>query len=134
MGCVQGLAEIVLWVHDLPASVAFYRDVLGLSVISPSERTNPIFLQAGPAQVGIPQMVVLVQLPDDAPPFGRPRTLHHLALAVASGDFDAERQRLKQLGFTLRSGQHPVVPSHTMYLDDPDGNEVELICQATAAS
>ena len=127
---VRGIAEVVLWVHDLPASVGFYRDVLGLPVISPPERTNPIFLQAGPPRVGIPQMVVLVQLPPDSAAFSKPRTLHHLALEVAPEEFDAERQRLTALGFSLRTGHHPVLPSRTMYVDDPDGNEVEIICGA----
>jgi len=79
MPVVRGLAEVVLWVHDLPAALAFYRDLLGLPVISPPERANPIFLQAGPGTAGIPAMVVLVQLPPDAPPFSLPRPLHHLA-------------------------------------------------------
>ncbi|MBI3967810.1 MAG: VOC family protein [Chloroflexi bacterium] len=130
MGKVRGLAEVVLWVHSLERSIEFYRDVLGLAVISPPERTNPIFLQAGPAQLGIPQLVVLVQLPADAPAFAPPRTLHHLALELAPEDFDSEHARLTGLGFELRTGQHPVLPSRTMYLDDPDGNEVELICTA----
>ena len=75
-------------------------------------------------------MIVVVQLPPDAGPFTPPRTLHHLALEVAPEDFDAEKARLEGLGFALRSGQHPVIPSRTMYLDDPEGNEVELICRA----
>ena len=29
-------------------------------------------------------------------------------------------------------GQHPVIPSRTMYVDDPDGNEVEFICRTPA--
>jgi catechol 2,3-dioxygenase-like lactoylglutathione lyase family enzyme len=125
---VRGLAEVVLWVHDLAASLAFYRDVLGLPIISPPERTTPIFLQAGPGRAGIPSMVVLVQLPADAPPFAPPRTLHHLALEIDEAAFDSERERLQGLGFEVRSGQHPVLPSRTMYITDPDGNEVELIC------
>jgi catechol 2,3-dioxygenase-like lactoylglutathione lyase family enzyme len=116
---IRGLAEVVLWVHDLPASVAFYRDLLGLPVISPPERTNPIFLQAGPGAAGIPAMVVLVQLPPDAPPFSQPRTLHHLALEVAAADFDALNEHLVASGRQPRTGQHPVIPSRTMYIDDP---------------
>jgi catechol-2,3-dioxygenase len=130
MAAVRGISEIVLWAHDQPAMVQFYRDVLGLRVISPPERANPIFLQAGPGQAGIPQMIVIVQLPADAPPFAPPRTLHHLALELAPEDFDREQARLAGLGYQLRSGQHPVIPSRTMYLDDPEGNEVELICRA----
>ena len=38
--------------------------------------------------------------------------------------------RLKELGYEIRYGQHPVIPSRTMYVDDPDGNEVEFICGA----
>jgi catechol 2,3-dioxygenase-like lactoylglutathione lyase family enzyme len=72
-------------------------------------------------------MVVLVQLPPDAAPFSPPRTLHHLALAVAPAGFDAAERALKAAGHTVRSGRHPVIPSRTIYIDDPDGNEVELI-------
>jgi catechol 2,3-dioxygenase-like lactoylglutathione lyase family enzyme len=130
MGAIRGISEIVLWAHDQPAMVRFYRDVLGMRVISPPERANPIFLQAGPGQAGIPQMIVVVQLPADAAPFSSPRTLHHLALELSPEDFDAEKSRLEGQGFTLRSGQHPVIASRTMYLNDPEGNEVELICRA----
>ncbi len=126
MTSINGLAEIVLWVHDLAKARQFYEGVLGLEVMS--DRQNPVFLRAGDPAVGVPQMVVLVQLPTDAGAFQRPRTLHHLALEVAPEDFDAEKARLERLGFQLRSGQHPVIPSRTMYLDDPEGNEVELIC------
>ena len=59
---VTGLAEIVLNVHDLDAALAFYRDLLGLTVISPPERTNPIFLRAGDANADLPALVVLVQM------------------------------------------------------------------------
>ncbi|MGH2461327.1 MAG: VOC family protein [Chloroflexota bacterium] len=130
MSAIRGISEIVLWAHDQPAMVRFYRETLGLTVISPPERTNPIFLQAGPGQAGIPQMIVVVKLPDDAPPFPSPRVLHHLALELAPDDFDRERDRLEGLGFAPRSGQHPVIASRTMYVNDPEGNEVELICRA----
>jgi catechol 2,3-dioxygenase-like lactoylglutathione lyase family enzyme len=75
-------------------------------------------------------MIVLVPLPPDAAPFERPRTLHHLALEVRADDFDAMHAHLDKLGFSIRSGQHPVIPSRTLYVDDPDGNEVEIICRA----
>ena len=127
---VEGLAEVVLNVHDMARSLAFYRDLLGLTVISPPERTNPVFLRAGAATAALPALVVLVQLPPDAPAFAPPRTLHHLALAVAADTFDAALGALTRRGFAVRTGQHPVLPSRTMYVDDPDGNEVELIAPA----
>lgn len=127
---VTGLAEVVLNVRDLGASLAFYRDLLGLNVISPPERANPIFLRAGTANTDLPALVVLVQLPGDAGSFSAPRTLHHLALAVTAESFDGTMRALRELGYTVRTGQHPVLPSRTMYIDDPDGNEVELIAPA----
>jgi len=127
---IEGLAEVVLWVHNMQQSLAFYRDLLGLTVISPPERTNPMFLRAGAATSTLPALVVLVQLPVDAPAFSKPQTLHHLALAIAAEGFDAAHETLIQAGFTVRTGQHPVLPSRTMYIDDPDGNEVELIVPA----
>ena len=130
MTLIKGLAEIVLNVRDQGAALAFYRDTLGLTVISPPDRPGPIFLQAGPAQVGIPQMIVLVLLPAGSAPFAAPRTLHHLALTVAPEDFDQLQAHLHEQNFTTRGGQHPVIPSHTLYVNDPDGNEVEFICTA----
>lgn len=127
MAHIRGIAEIVLNVHDKQAAVTFYRDLLGLEVISPPELPN-VFLKAGSGQAGIPQMIVLVPLPAGTASFASPRTLHHLALEVAPGDFDVLEEHLWAHGFTPRGGKHPVVPSRTLYVDDPDGNEVEIIC------
>jgi catechol-2,3-dioxygenase len=127
---ISGLAEVVLNVHDMAASLAFYRDLLGLTVISPPERTNPVFLQAGAANADLPALVVLVQLPGEPAQFTPPRTLHHLALAIPAASFDGTMAALTERGCSVRTGQHPVLPSRTMYVDDPDGNEVELIAPA----
>lgn len=130
---IRGLSEIVLQVRDRERSLAFYRDTLGLPVISSPDFPGPVFLKAGEGNAGIPQMVVLVSLPDDAPPFQPPSHLHHLALEVRPEEFDAFQQDLESRGFAIRSGQHPVIPSRTLYVDDPDGNEVELICRDDSA-
>ena len=53
--------------------------------------------------------------------------MHHLGLEVGEEDFEAERKRLEGLGFDVRYGEHPFLPLKGMYIDDPDGNEVELI-------
>lgn len=124
---IRGLAEVVLNVRDMAASLGFYRDLLGLEQISPPERKSPVFLRAGAATATLPSLVVLVQLAEDSAGFVPPRTLHHLALALDEDGFDAAKAALEAAGYEPRGGQHPVLPSRTMYVDDPDGNEVEFI-------
>lgn len=132
-GRVRGLAEIVLWVRDMDRALAFYRDLLGLEVIS-----NPAlpsrFLQAAQGAGGVPEMIVLVPHPDPAGSFPRAkaqRTLHHLAFSVAAAEFGALERLCRAAGLEVRGGKHPVLDGvRTIYVDDPDGNEVELIAPA----
>lgn len=128
MTYIKGISEIVLNTRDQAASLAFYRDALGLRFMAQPAEPGPIFLEAGPAQVGIPQMIVLVPLPPDSPDFQPPRTLHHAAFEIAPDDFDAIERELREQGYEVRGGQHPVLPSQTIYVNDPDGNEIEIMC------
>ena len=123
---IRGLVEVVLVVEDIDRSLAFYRDTLGLEPISPTEL--PVkFLRIGPRRTGIPHQVVLIPRPMVAEqPLGRTRALHHIGLEVAPEDFLSERERLTGLGFEIRSGEHPFMPVDAFYLDDPDGNEIEI--------
>ena len=129
MAKIRGLTELVIWVRDMEKALHFYRDVLGLAVMSPPDFRGAVFLQVGEA-AGIPQQLVLVPLPKDAAGASSERTqraLHHLGMEVAPQEFEHERQRLESLGFEVRLGEHPFLPVRGMYIDDPDGNEVELI-------
>ena len=130
MSKVRGLGEIVLLVHDMEKSLHFYRDVLGLPVMAQPDARGAVFLQAGEPAVSCPQQIVLVPLPPDATAFSTDRVqrpLHHLGLEVDPDAFDSERERLQGLGIEVRLGEHPFLPLKGMYVDDPDGNEVELI-------
>ncbi|KKM16195.1 hypothetical protein LCGC14_1688310 [marine sediment metagenome] len=127
---IRGLTEVVIWVHNMEESLHFYRDLLGLRVMSPPDFRGGVFLQAGQSHVGVPQQIVLVPLPQDAPAFPGERTqrpLHHIGIELAPEGFEAESDRLQSLGFEVRFGEHPFLALKGMYLDDPDGNEVELI-------
>ena len=134
MAKIRGLTEVVIWVHDMQKSLNFYRDILGLRVMSPPDFRGAVFLQVSQQPDTVPQQLVLVPLPEgtDAFPTERVRRpLHHLGIEVALEDFESERERLQGLGFDVRLGEHPFLPLKGMYLDDPDGNEVELIAMKT---
>ena len=64
MSMITGIAEIVLWTRDKHKAVAFYKDLLGLEVISSPELHN-VFLKAGEGAAGIPQMIVIVPMPPE---------------------------------------------------------------------
>jgi len=127
---VAGLAEIVLWVHDMDAALHFYRDLFGLEVISPPGLPNK-FLSAGDLGGGVPEMIVLIPHPDRSNQFPREkakRVLHHLAFRVEAVGYDALTDTFKAAGIEVRSGVHPVLKGvRTFYVDDPDGNECEVI-------
>jgi catechol 2,3-dioxygenase-like lactoylglutathione lyase family enzyme len=130
LGKIRGLAEVVIWVHDMEKSLGFYRDTLGLTQMSTPDMRGAIFLQAGPEVVNCPQQLVLVPLPAGAADFPSERServMHHFGIEIAAEDFESERERLQGLGYDVRYGEHPFLPLKGMYLDDPDGNEVELI-------
>jgi catechol 2,3-dioxygenase-like lactoylglutathione lyase family enzyme len=129
-GGVAGLAEIVLWVHDMDASLGFYRDLFGLEPISAPELPNK-FLKASDGSDGVPEMIVLVPHPDKAAGFPREkakRVLHHLAFRVDASAYEHLAETFKSAGLEVRSGVHPVLKGvRTFYVDDPDGNECECI-------
>ncbi|MDQ6746522.1 MAG: VOC family protein [Candidatus Dormibacteraeota bacterium] len=98
------------------------------------ESVQPRFLRVGAGTDGVPQMLVLVPHPERGGFFpGRKteRPLHHLALSVRSDAYQALADRCRAAGFDVRDGVHPVLRGvRTFYVDDPDGNEVEVISPA----
>ncbi len=131
MSYIVGIAEIVLWTADKERALRFYRDLLGLELISPPHLPNA-FLKVGMGHAGIPQMIVLVPKSDEVKSQPSGYQLHHLAFELPGEQFDAQHTALLAAGYQPRGGKHPVLASRTMYVDDPDGNEVEFICRAPA--
>jgi catechol 2,3-dioxygenase-like lactoylglutathione lyase family enzyme len=130
---VAGLAEIVLWTRNMEATLSFYRDLFGLELISkPDFRAK--FLSAGTGPGGIPEMIVLFPHPEDAEPFPPDkarRVLHHMAFAVHPERYDQLEETCRRAGLEVRQGVHPVLKDvRTFYVDDPEGNEVEIIAQS----
>ncbi|PZC44640.1 MAG: catechol 2,3-dioxygenase [Chloroflexi bacterium] len=120
---IRAIVEIVLRVADMEKSLAFYRDTLGLSVFSPPELPGR-FLRVGDKQ-GLPMQIVLVP-GGSTTPAADATGLHHIGLEVAPHDWQPLRDRLDAAGHATRDGAHPFMPVDAFYLNDPDGNEVEI--------
>ncbi|WP_026360445.1 VOC family protein [Amycolatopsis nigrescens] len=128
---VHELGHVVLYVRNLERSTAFYRDVLGWHQPVPPEN-SPL-----PAKVAVfsapsgrtHHELLLIEVGEDAAkiPEGRRVGLYHFGLKIGDSDDELREalERLTEAGATvLGSSDHTV--THSLYIADPDGNEVEL--------
>ncbi|MDI1289076.1 MAG: VOC family protein [bacterium] len=129
---IKELGHLVLYVSDLRASVHFYRDVLGWRPIlggdddeplpfpaaafnAPSNRTHHelLLIEVGKGATAIPQ--------------GRRLGMYHFGLKI--GDSDDELREavatLHEHGVQILGASDHTV-THSLYIADPDGNEIEL--------
>lgn len=122
----QRIGHVVLKVRDLDRSLAFYRDLLGFSVSG--EMSNVmIFLTATGENH---HDLALLRVGDQAPsPVTTAVGLYHVAIQLP--DLDALRAAhalLSERGLLRGAADHGV--SRSLYTADPDGNEIELFCDA----
>lgn len=126
---VKELGHIVLYVRDLERSIAFYRDVLGWRQISPPDGGGVRFPAAAFTGGRTHHELLLIEVGEDAAPQpkGRHLGLYHFGLKVGDSD-DELREALRLVrgaGVTVVGlSDHTV--SHSLYILDPDGNEIEL--------
>jgi len=128
------LGETVLRVKDLERVKRFYTDVIGLDVLR--EFDGIAFLKVSEGYGGHTQIIGLfheslsVPFPKDArePVHLEATSLHHFALEIDKHDFDAELARLRQLGIEATTVEHRWCRWRSLYVHDPEGNILELVC------
>ena len=121
---VKELGHIVLYVRDLEVSRRFYRDVLGWKEIAGIERQMAMFSSGRTHH----ELLLIEVGPDATPiPSGRRVGLYHFGLKVGTTDDelrDAYRALEEAGANSVGSADHGV--THSLYITDPDGNEIEL--------
>ena len=55
-------------------------------------------------------------------------SLHHFALEIDLADYEPERARLHGLGLDVVTAEHRWCQWRSIYVRDPEGNVVELVC------
>lgn len=129
---VRNVGHVVLKVRDLERSARFYRDVLGLKEVARGNFGRPMaFFSTGENHHDI---AVLEVGPDAPLPQSGGVGLYHVALVIGTtlDELRAAKAHLEAHGYTkLRLTDHKVTQS--IYLDDPDGNGVELYVNADPA-
>jgi len=131
---VRALGETVLRVKDLPRVKRFYTDVIGLDVLR--EFDGIVFLKVSDGNGGHTQIIGLFHesLPVPFPRDAREAvhleatSLHHFALEIDKNDFEAELARLQQRGVEVTTVEHRWCRWRSLYVHDPEGNILELVC------
>jgi catechol 2,3-dioxygenase len=128
---VQELGHVVLYVRDLQKSRWFYGDVLGFPEL-PSAFPGAAAFSAGRTH----HELLLIEVgPDAAPiPSGRRVGMYHIGLKIGDTDDElrAAVEELQRAGIELAGASDHTV-THSLYLHDPDGNEVELFVDVESA-
>ena len=125
---VRELGHLVLYVRDVRQSAAFYRDVLGWRQVVPEPGTDPHVIAAFSGGRTHHELL-LIEVGADAQPLpeGRRVGMYHFGLKVGDNDDDLRQalERVRAAGApVIGASDHTV--THSLYVADPDGNEVEL--------
>jgi catechol 2,3-dioxygenase len=118
------LGHVVYYVKNLQASLRFYQDALGLKKVGQILHGRAAILTGGRTH----HELLLIEVGAATGPLrGKRIGLYHVGWKV--GDSLAElkraKERVEQFGYAIAAlSDHTV--SQSLYLQDPDGNEVEL--------
>jgi len=126
---VRGIGEIALRVNNLDVMQKFYEEVLGLPLMT--RVPNCAFFKIADGYGRHTQVLALFDR--SRPPGYRgtdaaTSTIDHIAFEIALADFADERSRLEELGLQVETAEHAWGHWRSLYVTDPEGNQVELVC------
>jgi len=126
---VRGLGEIALRVNNLDAMQKFYEEVIGLPLMT--RVPNCAFFKIADGYGGHTQVLALFDR-SESPGYrgtdAATSTIDHIAFEIPLADFADERKRLEALGLEVETAEHAWVHWRSLYVTDPEGNQVDFVC------
>ena len=118
------LGHVVFYVRDLGRSLHFYSDTIGLTLSGKIFNGRAAVLSGGRTHHEL-LLIEVGHAPEQ--PRGRRIGLYHVGWKIGESlqAFKQMRDRLLKQGYEIE-GQSDHTVSQSLYLMDPDGNEVEL--------
>ena len=136
---VRALGEIAIRCGDLEAMVGFYRDVIGLPVLSGDHRSGIVFFTLGESYGGHTSVLALFRHDagrpelhprgEAAPETGARSSLHHLALTVDAAEQAAVMAWYDRQGLDYTVQDFDWIGWRGIFTTDPEGNTVELVAK-----
>ncbi|MEL7464921.1 MAG: VOC family protein [Pseudomonadota bacterium] len=135
---VSALGEIAIRCSDFEGMTAFYRDVVGLSVLPGGYSDGIVFFDLGPGYGGHTSVLALFRHdagradlhPQDGQPVSGARSsLHHIALTVDAAEQKAVIAWYERLGLDYRVEDFDWIGWRGVFTTDPEGNTVELVAK-----
>lgn len=125
------LGHVVFYVQDLERSLAFYRDLLGFREVGRIFGGKAAALTSGRTH----HELLLIEVgAAPGPPPGRRLGLYHIGIKIGDSldELRAAKTELERARVAI-TGMSDHTVSQSLYLADPDGNEVELYVDADEA-
>ncbi|MDX1581126.1 MAG: VOC family protein [Alphaproteobacteria bacterium] len=124
-----GLDHVVIRTKDIARLQEFYTKVLGCTVDKVQDKLGLYQLRAGSALIDLVDVDGPLGKPGGAAPGDDALNMDHFCLRIEPFDADAIRKHLADHGVEItdegeRYGAEGMGPS--IYVEDPDGNAVEL--------
>lgn len=127
---ITGVLETAVYVEDVARAVAFYRDVIGLELLTAEGDLRFAALDAGPSSVLLVfrrgGTLADIVLPGGTIPAHDGSGPYHFALRIPDAAFEDWRCHLVASGIALTGEMEWPQGGRSLYFDDPDRNVVEL--------
>lgn len=122
---IKGLGELALRVNDLDRMQEFYENIVGLEVMR--RFPDVVFFRIGDGYRGHTTIVALFERGVEV---GTDRTtLDHVAFTIDIRDYEAEKRRFEDAGVDVETKVFDWTGWRSLFLHDPEGNRVELVCR-----
>ncbi|RHW34880.1 VOC family protein [Neobacillus notoginsengisoli] len=112
------IGTVHIKVENLERSVEFYQSVIGLHILDKEERSAVM-------GAGTHPLLVIEEPKNVIPKQGRTTGLFHFAILLPTrADLGKKLRHLLEIDYPIGASDHLV--SEALYLDDPDGNGIEI--------
>ena len=119
---LEGIDHVALAVSDVQRAAQWYIEVLGFEHRHPGMWDGvPVFVGKGTTALALFSARRNARPPSDQPDH---IGMLHLAFRASAPEFRAAQRALSERGIHFDFSDHQI--SHSIYFDDPDGNQLEI--------